>query len=146
MKKAARAIVIENNELLLMQREKEGQTYFTLVGGAVNDNETTEEAVIREVREETGLKVTSTRLVFIEEHPAPYREQYTFLCEVEPHGQVALELTSEEAIMNRMGINTHTPVWAALSLFHNVPFRTVQLQLAILKALKEGFPSKTIKV
>jgi 8-oxo-dGTP pyrophosphatase MutT (NUDIX family) len=146
MSKAARAIIIENNQILLMKREKEGQTYFTLIGGGVNEGETEEGAVKREVREETKLEVTKQQLCFIEEHPEPYKQQYTFVCEIAPHGEIGLEDSSEEANLNRYGLNTHTPVWVDLQHFHTVPFRTVHLQSAIVKALKEGFPTQPIKI
>ena len=146
MGKAARAIIIEDDKLLLMQRNKEGSQYFTLVGGRVNDGETVEQALVREVREETQLEVTKARLVFTEEHPAPYNDQYTFLCEVAPHDSVAIQTTSEEGSMNRVGINVHTPVWTSLSAFPRIQFRTPQLQSAIVEALKKGFPDQPMKL
>ena len=75
MSKAARAIVVQDGKILVMHRNKYGSEYFTLVGGRVNEGESLEQALVREVREETGLSVTGVRLVFIEEHPAPYNEQ-----------------------------------------------------------------------
>ena|SRR5581483_10339194 len=146
MSKAARAIITENNQILLMQREKEGQTYYTLVGGRVNSNESIEQAVVREVKEETGLDVIRASLVFIEEHPKPYNEQYTFLCEVAPHKDIGLHAASEEALLNRVGINIHTPVWIELRHFPSVPFRTVQLQESIIESFKSGFPTKAKKI
>src|ERR1700761_7300853 len=80
MAKAARAIITENHKILVMYRNKYGSEYFTLVGGKVADDETTEQALARELKEETGLRVTSARLVFTEEHPEPYNQQYIYVC------------------------------------------------------------------
>jgi len=146
MGKAARAIVIEGNKILVMHRNKYGSEYFTLVGGRVNDNETTEQALVREIKEETGLDITKARLVFFEQHPAPYNEQYIFLCEVAPHESVAIQETSEEGFMNRIDINVHKPLWSELSAFSKLPFRTPQLQNAIAEAFKKGFPQEPIKL
>ena|ERR1035438_1773970 len=146
MSKAARAIIIENNKILVMQRDKNGLQYFTLVGGGVKDGEQLEEAVKREVKEETGLDVISTRLVYIEELPAPYQEQYTFICEVAPHGDVQLQEVSEEALMNKIGLNIHTPVWVDLRVFEKIQFRSIHLQDAIAKAIKNGFSSEPTKI
>jgi 8-oxo-dGTP pyrophosphatase MutT (NUDIX family) len=146
MSKASRAIIIDNDKILVMHRNKQGSQYFTLVGGRVNDDESTEQAVIREVKEETGLDVVSTRLVFIEEHAAPYNQQYIYLCEVRPHQNVAIQETSEEGLMNRIGINTHQPFWAETRAFPRLPFRTPQLQKAICDGLKKGFPDKPVIV
>lgn len=146
MGRAARAIIIENNQILIMQRDKHGSQYSTLVGGRANEDEAIEQTLAREIKEETGLDITKHRMVFIEEHPAPYNEQYIFLCEVAPHESIAIQTTSEEGMMNRVGINLHTPVWVPLSVFPRLSFRTPQLQQAITEALKNGFPSQPVKL
>jgi ADP-ribose pyrophosphatase YjhB (NUDIX family) len=146
MGKAARAIIVEGSKILLMHRNKYGSQYFTLVGGRVNDNETIEQALVREVKEETGLDVVKGRLVFIEEHPAPYNEQYIFLCEVAPHAAIAIQETSEENYMNRFDMNVHIPLWAEVRGFSGLPFRTPQLHDAIIKSLKSGFPDEPVRL
>ena len=129
-----------------MRRNKQSGDYYTLVGGPIKDNETPEQALVREVKEESGLEVTSARLVFIEEHPAPYNEQFIFLCEVVPREEVAIQDFTEEAQLNKLDYNTHEPVWTQANLFSNLPFRTPQLQDAIYKALSAGFPNEPIKL
>jgi ADP-ribose pyrophosphatase YjhB (NUDIX family) len=146
MSKAARAIIVEGNNVLVMHRNKYGSQYYTLVGGRVNDQETVEQALVREVKEETGLDVIEARLVFIEEHPAPYNEQYIFLCQVAPHGPIAIQNDSEEGMMNQIDMNTHTPMWVDVNAFPRLNFRTPQLQKAIIEAFKKGFPATSIKL
>ena len=51
MGKAARAIVIENNKLLIMRRLKGGNQYYTLVGGQLKEGESFEAGRAREVFE-----------------------------------------------------------------------------------------------
>ena len=146
MGKAARAIIIENDKILVMHRDKHGSKYFTLVGGQVTAGETTEQALVREVQEETGLSVISAQLVYVEEHPAPYNDQYIYLCQVASHGDVAIQDASEEGFMNRIDLNVHTPRWVEKSYFANLPFRTIELQKAIVKALAKGFPKEPVKL
>jgi len=146
MGKAARAIIIENDKILVMHRSKEGSEYFTLVGGRVNEDESLEDGVKREVREETGLEVINTQQVFYEEHPEPYNHQYIFLCEVSPHGDVSLQEYSEENMLNRLQTNIHTPIWVPVNSFGHLPFRTPQLQEAIVKSLSKGFPKEPTKL
>ena len=146
MSTAARAIIIENGNLLVMYRNKHGSEYFTLVGGRVNEDETTEQGLIREVQEETGLEVTKARLVYIEEHAAPYNEQYIYLCEIAAHQAVDIQPESEEALMNRLGMNTHAPHWITLNSFRQLAFRTPDLQQAIIKSLTDGFPEQPVKL
>ena len=51
------AIIIKNNEILLMHRKKNGEEYWVFPGGGVEDTEKAEQAIIREVTEETNLTV-----------------------------------------------------------------------------------------
>ena len=146
MRKAARAIIFEDGKVLVMHRNKYGSEYYTLVGGRLNDTETPEAALVREVKEETGLDVTNARLVYIEEHPAPYNEQYIYLCEIGPHQAIAIQESSEEGQMNQLDANVHTPLWVPAKHFANLPFRSPQLQTAIVKAIKHGFPKTPEKL
>lgn len=49
------AIVIVDQKILLIHRFRDGQEYWVLPGGGVEDNESLEEALGREVKEETCL-------------------------------------------------------------------------------------------
>ena len=146
MRRAARAIILYEHRMLVMHRNKYGNQYYTLVGGGSTAEESIEQTLIREVKEETGLDVTNAGLVFVEEHPQPYNEQYIFLCEVAAYGSVAVQDTSEEGFMNRMEANVHTPLWIDARSFESLDFRTPQLQVAIAAALKRGFPRQPVKL
>lgn len=146
MADAARAIIIENSNLLLMHRDKDGKQYFTLVGGRVGEHETPEQAVVREVKEETGLDITSSRLVYFEDHAPPHNRQYIFLCQVAPHSAIAIQDTSEEALLNQLSTNYHKPMWVTVASFPHLSFLTMQLQQAIVTALKKGFPDTPVKL
>jgi 8-oxo-dGTP pyrophosphatase MutT (NUDIX family) len=146
MRKAARAIVFNDGKILVMHRNKYGSQYYTLVGGRITDTETPEQGLVREIKEETGLTVTAGRLVYIEEHIAPYNEQYVYLCDVAPHSSINIQESSEEGDMNKYGMNIHTPQWVTLQAFASLPFRTPQLQEAIVKAFKKGFPKEPVKL
>lgn len=127
-----------------MKRIKYGKEYYTLVGGRLNEGETPEQAVIREVKEETGLDVVNFRLVFGEKHSEPYNDQYIFLCEAANHGEIAIQQNSEVGMMNRLEANIHQPEWVGLSSFPKLQFSTMKLQKAIINSLENGFPEKPI--
>ena len=58
-------ITTENNELLVCRRAKDPEKgTLDLPGGFVDLSETAEEAVIREVKEETNLQVSSLQFLF----------------------------------------------------------------------------------
>lgn len=60
------AIIIENDCVLFASNDN--SDYYYSVGGGVHMGETAEEAVVREVYEETGVKYEIDRLVFINEN------------------------------------------------------------------------------
>lgn len=148
MADAARAILIENDMMLVMERIKNNQRYFTLVGGRKNDNETIEQCLVREIREETGLEITDYSQVYYEPHTEPYNNQYIFICTVAPHADIKLGEYSEEAQLNQNPYqeNKHTPMWVPVKSFATLPFRTPQLQEYIVKALKKGFPREIVNL
>ena len=59
------AVILHEGRLLLMKNEEE--PYLYTVGGRVRLHETTEEAVIREVKEETGISLEIDRFLFFQE-------------------------------------------------------------------------------
>lgn len=62
----AGAIIIENGCVLMVKTDRDD--YYYSVGGGVHLHETAEEAVLREVFEETGVHYEIDRLVFIHEN------------------------------------------------------------------------------
>lgn len=146
MRKAVRAIIIENGKILVMHRNKYGSQYYTLVGGRINDGETPEHALVREVKEETGMTVTGATLLYVEDHPEPYNEQSIYYCTVAPHDDVAIQSDSEEGYMNRFDMNTHMPLWVTPKSFEGLQFRTPQLHKALVQAFKKGFPKEVTRL
>ena len=60
----ATALILQNRKLLVT---KDKGKYYT-IGGAIQVNESTEEAVVREVREELGIKAQAGQLAFVVEN------------------------------------------------------------------------------
>ena len=138
---AARAIVLKDGKILSMKRNKHGKRYVVLIGGRLEPGETAEEAVLREVLEETGVAVKNPVLVFIENDTELYGTQYIFLCEY-VSGEPALSPDSEEYALNSQGQDTYSPVWYGLDELANneIPFRSDKLRSEILAAIETGFP------
>ncbi len=54
---SSRAIIIEDNKVLLMFRRKNNKEYYVIPGGGLEENETLEENVKRELKEEMGVDI-----------------------------------------------------------------------------------------
>lgn len=125
-----------------MHRSKFGQEYYTLLGGGIDPGETPEQALAREMREESGFTVTSATLVFVEEAGHPYGTQYVYYCAVQGD-QPLLDPQSEEAALAAFG-NLHTPMWLPIHDLPKVTFRSPSLQRALYNALVRGFPTHPV--
>jgi len=65
---SAGAIVIQEDQVLLVRYDGAGgRSYLVGPGGGVLGNEGIHQAVIREVREETGLEVSPQKVLFVED-------------------------------------------------------------------------------
>ncbi|HET9173911.1 MAG TPA: NUDIX domain-containing protein [Candidatus Saccharimonadales bacterium] len=145
MRRAARAIIIKDNKLLVTRRDKFGMQYYILVGGGVDFGESLEQALFRELDEETGVTVRNPRLVFIEEAGEIYGTQHIYLCEY-VDGEPMLRSDSLEAQISAMGKNLYEPMWLPLADLATVTFRSPALQRAILHAVNNGWPEKPIDI
>jgi 8-oxo-dGTP diphosphatase len=61
MRVRAGGVLIEDDNVALVERFRDGKHYFVFPGGGVDEGETLTEAVTREMGEETGLRVTVKR-------------------------------------------------------------------------------------
>lgn len=68
---AVDAVIVENGNVLLVLRDHDPfRGFWVLPGGHVEENETVEQAVIREVKEEVGLDVEVISLIGVFSDPS----------------------------------------------------------------------------
>ncbi len=142
-RKSARAIVIQDDKLLVMFRNKFGNKYVTLIGGKVDIGESPDQTVLREVKEEASIEVANPQLVFID-HADFYGDQLVYLCDY-VSGEPKLAPDTHEAAINKLGQNLYEPGWLALNELPNVPFLSAELQQAIINATTNGWPEHVLE-
>lgn len=65
---AARAIIVRNDELLVVRIKSDEGEFLVLPGGGQNHGETLQATVVREVNEELGLNVIVEDLAYVREY------------------------------------------------------------------------------
>ncbi|MBM7635824.1 NUDIX hydrolase [Streptococcus saliviloxodontae] len=87
------ALMIRDGQIYLVKSPKEG---YYLLGGAILVNETTEEAIKREIKEEVGISIEVEKLAFIVENHFTLEEtsyhQVEFHYLVQPLGEPRTEI------------------------------------------------------
>lgn len=87
-------LVCQDNKILLQNRKKEDWPGYTLPGGHIEKGESIVDAVIREMKEETGLTIRNPKLCGVKQFPIPEGRYVVFLFRTEEFkGQV---VSSEE--------------------------------------------------
>jgi 8-oxo-dGTP pyrophosphatase MutT (NUDIX family) len=139
-KKSARAIVIKDNQLLVMFRNKFGSKYVTLPGGGVEMGEDPAACAVRELKEEASIEAENPRLVFID-YADFYGDQLVYLCDY-VSGEPALSENTHEFQIIKGGKNLYEPGWLPLSQLPEVPFLSAELQQAIIEATASVWPTE----
>jgi 8-oxo-dGTP diphosphatase len=88
------AVIVLDGHLVLVRHRKNENSYHLLPGGGVEAGETLEAALVREVAEETGLEVSVSRLLFINDSVDPRGGRHvlnvTFLASIKG-GEITLQ-------------------------------------------------------
>ncbi len=82
---AAGAIIIKDNRILLVRYgDISGKSYLVAPGGSVNSEEGLSQAVVREIKEETGIEIAPNKLLCVEDlYSRKYRMvKVWFLCQI----------------------------------------------------------------
>lgn len=112
----AAALIIQNNQLLVAKHE-DYHCYYT-IGGGVHMNETTEDAVLREILEETGSHAVIDRLAYVLERfyctGSKHQHELTFFYLISTMDMTIKNGSHTDQLSERMH-------WLPIQDLHNYP-------------------------
>ncbi|MCF7924143.1 MAG: NUDIX hydrolase [Candidatus Izimaplasma sp.] len=93
---SSRAIIVKNNQVLLLYSSQ--LNYYMLPGGRIENSETPEECIVREVKEETGYEVVIDQktLIIKEYYQDSTWESHFFKVLISESKRKKINLTQEE--------------------------------------------------
>lgn len=111
------AIIVSNGSLLFLKRNNnpvKGQWWFP--GGRIRKGESLEEALFREVKEETGLNVIEYKLVNVYSRVFPDRHDITivYLCKCDVDAVTLNDEHSEYRFFKKIPKNVHSCLLQAI--------------------------------
>lgn len=114
----ARAIILKDGKILLFERWRKnilGQSlhYYSIPGGGIDDGETPEAAVVREMREEMLVTVRPTRLLARQKALKRRNIHHYFLCEL-VDGTPMFNKDSDEGRYRHITGNRYAVAWVPL--------------------------------
>jgi len=123
MRNRSAVIIIENEKVLLIQRNKDNSIYYVFPGGGIENGETPKEAAKREALEELGVEVNVKDCLTEVQWNGM---QYFFLAEI-ISGTIGTGTAEEYSDLTR---GTYMPVWvkiASLTSINVLPKEVVKV-------------------
>ena len=124
----------DNAEILLIKRFKDGRTYWVFPGGGVEPNETLQQAIVREIFEETMLKIDNPEAIFSVVNRG--RKEHFFLVKV-PYFEPKLSPESPE-FKAQHSHNLYEQTWVKLSDLSQINLVPVDAKIIVSSMVSEA--------
>jgi len=134
-RRRASAVIIKGSKVLLIHRIDGDAEYWTFPGGGIETNETAEEAIKREIKEETNLNVHKCSEIFEDVDVFASTHNTFFLCETQG-GQI--QLGGPEANMQSER-NLHIIEWIEIEEVENLKLVPKSSKIKFLELFKTKY-------
>jgi mutator protein MutT len=136
----AAAILVHDDQLLVMYRMTSGRSYYVFPGGGIDAGETAQQAVVREIDEEASIAITVERLLY-ELYYDNGDTHYYFLCKYLA-GEPRLRNDTNEYRETLRG-DLHKPMWLGLSALPGVVLYPAEVKDELIRDVTAGFSDRT---
>ena len=142
----AAGIVLRDDMLLVTFRRRDGREYYTFPGGMIEENESPEEAVAREIKEETTIDVEVLNLSYELNRPGELPREFFYRCKY-IKGEPVLAQDSIERKINDPERNFFEPKWVKMAdLQKDIPLFPIEVADRLFHDLEHGFQEEPVKV
>lgn len=129
-------IVLNKNQVLLMHRIKDGKEYYVFPGGGVENNETDEEALIREIKEEASIRIKIGKMLYT--HNYETSSQHYYLCTY-ISGKPKLREDSIEIKRSQKGNDIYEPMWIDIGKLLTLLLYPLEIRDWLIEDLNDNF-------
>lgn len=140
MRVRAVAILIEDDKVAVIERHRQGRHYFSFPGGGVDEGETVEQAVVREVEEELGLQVSVERKL-ADIWFRGNRQEYFLVKRIS--GEFGTG-TGEEYESYSPESGTYLPMLMPIADVLSSPVVPLEMAEMVVKSVNAGWPSEPV--
>ncbi len=146
MRVRAAAILIEHDQVALIERHRSGRHYFTFPGGGVEEGESPVQAVVREMEEETGLRVVVQRKLG-EAWFHGNRQEYFLVSTVGGVFGTGLGEEYQPAPAEKMrSFGSYRPLWMPLAELPDHHVLPVEVAALVFRSSEEGWPAEPFEI
>lgn len=129
------AVLVKNDEVLLIHR-RNTKEYYVFPGGGVEEGESVEQAVLRELKEETSI--TAEIIKLLRHTNDAETENYVYLCQYIA-GEPKLDENSPEKQKMLKGVEYYNPVWIKVQNLENLLVYPLEAQNLLIEDFKNNF-------
>lgn len=130
-------VIVHNSNVLLIERRLEGKAYYVFPGGGVEEGEKIEDAVLRELYEETTIKASIQKLIYHFNYLDQDSEHFFYLCNY-IEGTAQLGKGNEKKEMEA-GTAYYKPLWFPIEKLAQTTIYPTEARNWLIADIKNNF-------
>jgi 8-oxo-dGTP pyrophosphatase MutT (NUDIX family) len=147
MRIRAGIILIKDNKVALIERYRAGLHYFSFPGGGVDEDESPEQAAIREVMEELGIEVTIKQKVADVYLGCKSRQFYFLVEQIGGEFGTGTGKEFEASNLDNPQKGRYIPIWMPIEeLSQHTNIYPAEVAKLTVCAAQEGWPPESVVV